>query len=213
MNIMMIDCSPKITESNSGYFLDILSKFIDEKDISKYKLVKNQGYENIINNILNVEILVIAFPIYVDSIPSHLLRFLTFIEEEFKGQLKDIKVYVVANCGFYEGIQNKVALNIMKCWCKTMNLNWGQGIGIGSGEMMGGLKNIPIDKGPNKSLGNALKILANNINSNESGEDIYTNPTGFPRLAFKLAANRTWVINAKRNGVTKKELDKCMVKQ
>ena len=212
MKIMMIDCSPKVSESNSSYFLDALSKFINEKDIIKYKLVKNQGYENIINNILNIDKLIIALPLYVDSIPSHLLRLLTFIEDEFKGILKNIKVYVMINCGFYEGIQNRIALQIMKCWCKRLDIEWGQGIGIGSGEMIGGLKNVPIDKGPNKSLGNALKTLANNINSNSSGDDIFTNPSGFPRFAFKISANIFWAREAKRNGLKKKELNRCVIK-
>ena len=109
------------------------------------------------------------------------------LEENFKDNLKGVNVYVIANCGFYEGKQNKIALNIMKCWCKKMNIKLAQGIGIGAGEMMGGLRNVPMGKGPNTNLGLALDNLAKNINENKSGDDIFTTPSMFPRFAFRLA--------------------------
>ena len=197
MKIMMIDGSPKVSKSNSEYFLNILSDFIESKDIVKYKLSKK----------------VFAFPLYVDSLPSHVLEFLIMLEENFKDNLKGVNVYVIANCGFYEGKQNKIALNIMKCWCKKMNIKWAQGIGIGAGEMMGGLRNVPMGKGPNTNLGLALDNLAKNINENKSGDDIFTTPSMFPRFAFRLAANRFWISKANRNGLKKRDLNKCIVKQ
>ena len=48
MKIMMIDGSPKVSKSNSEYFLNILSDFIESKDIVKYKLSKKVDYEDII---------------------------------------------------------------------------------------------------------------------------------------------------------------------
>ena len=33
------------------------------------------------------------------------------------------------------------------------------------------------------------------------------------RFAFKLAANRFWIIKANRNGLKKRDLNKCIVKQ
>ena len=213
MKIMMIDGSPKVSKSNSEYFLSVLSNFIEGKDIVKYRLSKKLDYEKIISNIKNIDILVLAFPLYVDSLPSHVLEFFSILEENFKEELKDITVYVIANCGFYEGNQNKTALKIMRCWCKKMNLKWGQGIGIGAGEMMGGLSNVPMGKGPNTSLGLALEDLARNINEGSSGEDIFTIPSMFPRFAFRLAANRFWISKASKNGLRKKDLNKCIVKQ
>ena len=56
----------------------------------------------------------------------------------------------------------------MKCWCKKMNIKWAQGIGIGAGEMMGGLRNVPMGNGPNTNLGLALDNLAKNINENKN---------------------------------------------
>ena len=213
MKVMMIDGSPKVSRSNSGYFLSVLSNFIESKDIVKYRLTKKLDYEKIISNIKNIDILVLAFPLYVDSLPSHVLDFLSILEDNFKGKLKDITVYVISNCGFYEGNQNKTALKIMRCWCRKINLKWGQGIGIGAGEMMGGLSNVPMGKGPNTSLGLALKNLARNINERNSGEDVFTIPNMFPRFVFRLVANRFWVSKANKNGLNKKDLNKCIVKQ
>ena len=213
MKIMMIDGSPKVSKSKSEYFLNILSDFIESKDIVKYKLSKKVDYEDIIKEINTIDTLVFAFPLYVDSLPSHVLEFLIMLEENFKDNLKGVNVYVIANCGFYEGKQNKIALNIMKCWCKKMNIKWAQGIGIGAGEMMGGLRNVPMGKGPNTNLGLALDNLAKNINENKSGDDIFTTPSMFPRFAFRLAANRFWISKANRNGLKKRDLNKCIVKQ
>ena len=213
MKIMMIDGSPKVSKSNSEYFLNILSDFIESKDIVKYKLSKKVDYEDIIKEINTIDTLVFAFPLYVDSLPSHVLEFLIMLEENFKDNLKGVNVYVIANCGFYEGKQNKIALNIMKCWCKKMNIKWAQGIGIGAGEMMGGLRNVPMGKGPNTNLGLALDNLAKNINENKSGDDIFTTPSMFPRFAFRLAANRFWISKGNRNGLKKRDLNKCIVKQ
>ena len=209
----MIDGSTKVSKSNSEYFLNILSDFIESKDIVKYKLSKKVDYEDIIKEINTIDTLVFAFPLYVDSLPSHVLEFLIMLEENFKDNLKGVSVYVIANCGFYEGKQNKIALNIMKCWCKKMNIKWAQGIGIGAGEMMGGLRNVPMGKGPNTNLGLALDNLAKNINENKSGDDIFTTPSMFPRFAFRLAANRFWISKANRNGLKKRDLNKCIVKQ
>lgn len=209
----MIDGSPKVSKSNSEYFLNILSDFIESKDIVKYKLSKKVDYEDIIKEINTIDTLVFAFPLYVDSLPSHVLEFLIMLEENFKDNLKGVNVYVIVNCGFYEGKQNKIALNIMKCWCKKMNIKWAQGIGIGAGEMMGGLRNVPMGKGPNTNLGLALDNLAKNINENKSGDDIFTTPSMFPRFAFRLAANRFWISKANRNGLKKRDLNKCIVKQ
>ena len=40
MKIMMIDGSPKVSKSNSEYFLNILSDFIESKDIVNINYLK-----------------------------------------------------------------------------------------------------------------------------------------------------------------------------
>jgi multimeric flavodoxin WrbA len=211
MKIMMINGSPKIKNSNSNYFSDLIKKQLKNTEIIEYSLIKTDNYDQIISDILEIQAIVFAMPLYVDSMPSHVIRFLSYVEENYKSQLSKVKVYMISNCGFYEGKQNHISIKILKCWCKRMEFEWGQGIGIGSGEMMGSLKNMPITQGPNKSLGLAINELANNFLKSVSGDEIFTTPSYFPRVAFRLASNSFWIKGAKMNGLKKKDLNKCII--
>ena len=211
MKIMIINGSPKPKNSNSNYFLDLIKEQLKNIDIIEYSVIKTDNYDQIISDISEIQAIVFALPLYVDSMPSHVIRFLSYVEENYKSQVSKVKVYMISNCGFYEGKQNHISIKILKCWCKRMGFEWGQGIGIGSGEMMGSLKNMPITQGPNKSLGLAINELANNILKNDSGDEIFTTPSYFPRVAFRFASNNFWIKGAKMNGLKKKDLDKCII--
>lgn len=170
MLIGLINGSPKIKNSNSEYLLNELKKLIlDENKIIEFdakKAISTQDYDQI----LNCDALVFAFPIYVDGIPSHLLNTLVELEEYSKlKNTSNTMVYTIANCGFYEGAQNSIAIDMMKNWCKKSNLIWGQGIGTGAGEMIGSIKDVPLGHGPKKNLGKTLDILATNILECKSG--------------------------------------------
>ena len=95
----------------------------------------------------------------------------------------------------------------MKNWCTAVNLNWGQGVGIGAGEMQPSIKNVPLGHGPNKSIGNALQCLADNINNRKSGDDILVSPD-FPRFLWKKFADIFWHKQAKENHLKRKDLYK-----
>jgi len=151
-------------------------------------------------------VLVFAFPIYVDGIPSHLLNCLMQLESFFSAkEEKDIIVYSIANCGFYEGHQAAIAIEMMKNWCIKAGLCWGQGVGVGAGGMLTSIKNVPIGYGPKKSLGAAFEKLAKNILEHSSGEDIFIT-ADFPRTLYKLAAEMGWRKSIKANGMKKKDL-------
>lgn len=208
---MLIGCingSPKAKNSNSQYLLSELKTLISNGneivDFNVKKSISTQDYDKI----LSCDVLVFAFPIYVDGIPSHLLNILVELEE--RGKLKDtsnIVIYTIANCGFYEGSQNSIAIDMMKHWCKKSNFIWGQGVGTGAGEMIGSIKDVPIGHGPKKNLGEMLNILAKNILDCKSGDDLLISPN-FPRFAFRIAGNMFWNSKAKSNGLKKKDLFK-----
>jgi len=154
------------------------------------------------------DILVFAFPLYVDGIPSHLLSCLCQIEEATKNTKdKSVTVYALVNSGFFEGHHNKLALEMMKNWCIKADLKWGQGIGIGGGGALTGLSNVPLGKGPKSSLGIALKSLVDNISTKSQADNIFVS-MNFPRIMYKLIGEFGWRQEIKKNGFKVKDLSR-----
>lgn len=205
MKISVINGSPKLGESTSGLIIKYLIPLIHENEINIYNIKKMNSSKMQFGDIDNSEVLIFVFPLYVDSIPSHLLRFLIELEKRRLSN-KKIMVYCIINNGFFEGKQNYIALEQMKNWCKALDLTWGQGIGIGAGEMLPFVADIPIGYGPNKNIGNALDELASNIAALESGKDLFVSPN-WVRFLWKIQASLfVWYPRAKKNGVKRKNL-------
>ncbi len=215
LKIALINASPKAKDSASGYLLEELKPLLKDSIISEYSLRTFQLKE--LEALLQQDAVVFAFPIYVDGIPAHLLRCLSQWEELARGGKPGLRVYAIVNCGFYEGHQNKNALQILKNWCIKAGLTWGQGVGIGCGGMIASIRGIPHGQGPKRNISVALEALAGNIlaggSSNEAGTlstasalpELYAQP-GFPRVMYKLAGEWGWRKTAKANGLKKKDL-------
>jgi hypothetical protein len=72
----------------------------------------------------------------VDSIPSHVLRFLHEAEQFCKTNACHFKLYVISNSGFVAGYNNETHLDQYKCWCERSGIVYGGGLGIGGGVML-----------------------------------------------------------------------------
>lgn len=208
MKIAFISGSPKVKDSASDYILQELRVFLqgESNSISEWRLRKPQLSTEEMKQLPECDAIVLAFPLYVDGIPSHLLNCLIQLENYLPTvKEKDICVYCLVNCGFYEGHQNKIALEMMENWCLRAGVKWGQGIGIGAGGMLTATKNVPIGYGPKKNLGKALKQLADNISKCASEENMYIT-ANFPRILYKFSAEMGWKQMVKANGLKLKDL-------
>jgi multimeric flavodoxin WrbA len=146
--------------------------------------------------------LVFVFPLYVDGIPSHLLRFLDESLHDIAEAASGATVYAVVNNGFFEGRQNAVALEIMRNFAARAGLRWGLGLGVGAGGM---IHAAPVGRGPLRNLGKALDALASEILANQTGEDRVCEPN-FPRALYKALAHAGWRKSARKNGLKTKSL-------
>lgn len=205
MKISIINGSPKASKSISQLLIEYLIPFIGGNETAIYNVCKMELSEMQFSQIQNTDVLVFAFPLYIDSINSRLLRFLAELEN--RGFRKNnIAVYCMINNGFYEGRQNRTAAEIMKNWCRAAGLTYGQTLGIGAGEMLPFLKNIPLGQGSNKNIGAALQELSRNIVSLHPGEDLFISPN-VPRFLWKIASSYGfWYPKAKKNGLNRKRL-------
>ena len=152
--------------------------------------------------------ILIAFPLYVDGIPSNLLREL--IEHE-QGLPPGTRVYALVNNGFYEGEQNATAISMIRNWCARAKLAWGQGVGVGAGEI---LKREAImamaavvARGSLKRYNGALDALAANILAGKGGGDVCTRP-GLSRAMYIRGGNISMRAAAKANGLSDGEIER-----
>ena len=206
MKITIINGSPKTVKSNSEILGNYLFPLLKENNIKKYYSIYFQLNDKTKNEIYNSDVLIFIFPLYVDGIPSNLLKLLVKFEKESVVR-PETKIYCIVNNGFYEGKQNFLALLHMKNWCKKVNAKWGQGIGIGSGELLPYLKKFKLGQGPLKNLEKILNKLSRNILTLNSDKNIYINPN-WPKILYFIQGSFSWILKARKNNLKIRELFK-----
>ena len=206
MKIIIINGSPKTLKSNSEILGNYLFPLLKENNIKKYYSIYFQLNDKTKNEIYNSDVLIFIFPLYVDGIPSNLLKLLVKFEKENVVRPKT-KIYCIVNNGFYEGKQNFLALLHMKNWCKKVNAKWGQGIGIGSGELLPYLKKFKLGQGPLKNLEKILNRFSRNILTLNSDKNIYINPN-WPKSLYFIQGSISWILKARKNNLKIQELFK-----
>jgi len=206
MNIGLINGSPKAKGNSSSEVLldDLNSLFQIDITVQKFHFNKPMITDQVIENLRHCQAWVFAFPLYVDGIPSHLLSCLKQLEQaDFKG--KDIRVYVIINCGFHEARQNRHAMAMMEIWCEKTGLKWGMGIGLGGGGSLTQMRNVPLGKGPKTALGKSLAVLSEAI-LNKEKKDAHYISINLPRFVYKFSADIGWNKLIKANGGKVKDL-------
>ena len=94
MKTVFIDGSPKKNFSASHYFLKLQSVFVKGETVF-LKLRNKSNHEKILEQIANAEAVVFSMPLYVDGLPSHILKFFQDIEFFFKKQSISFKKYII----------------------------------------------------------------------------------------------------------------------
>lgn len=135
MKTVFINCSPKKRFAASSYFLALQRLFIGGKKVSE-TLRTPADHTRILEQLTDTDAVVFCLPLYVDGIPSHVLRFLLVMETCCLQNDLHFSVYCIANNGFIEGKQNEPLMQSFEHFCRHACLSWGGGIGIGGGVML-----------------------------------------------------------------------------
>ncbi len=135
MKTVFINCSPKKRFCASAYFLFLQRLFVRGEKITK-KLRTPADHANILEELKDAQAVVFCLPLYVDGIPSHVLRFMTEMEKYCKDNSLTLHLYCIANNGFIEGKQNEPLMQSFEHFCSRAGLSWGGGVGIGGGVML-----------------------------------------------------------------------------
>ncbi len=135
MKTVLINCSPKKRFCASSYFLFLQRCFLSGTKVTE-KLRTPGDHERILEQLKNADAVIFGVPLYVDGIPSHVLRFLEKMEAFCRENHLDLHVYCIANNGFIEGKQNEPLMQCFENFCARAGLSWGGGVGIGGGVML-----------------------------------------------------------------------------
>ncbi len=135
MRTILINCSPKKRFCASAYFLSLQRLFVKGEKV-KETLRTKADHERILHQLEKADSVVFCLPLYVDGIPSHVLRFLEEMEAFCKKNDLHPNIFCIANNGFIEGRQNEPLMQVLEHFCIRSGLQWGGGVGIGGGVML-----------------------------------------------------------------------------
>ena len=135
MKTVFINCSPKKRFCASAYFLSLQRLFTGGKKVTE-KLRTPADHDRILQQLREADAVVFCLPLYVDGVPSHVLRFMEEMESFCRQNPLRLNVYCIANNGFIEGRQNEPLMQVFEHFCARAGFNWGGGVGIGGGVML-----------------------------------------------------------------------------
>ncbi len=204
--VALLNASMRSFDGNSATLLELLKTKISRE----VEIVKLSEHLSEINGLLkyleDYETIVLGMPLYVDGLPSQLIRLLEEFERFYMAKSK--KIYVLANMGLYESEQLINQFAQVQSWCRQMGFSYMGGIGVGAGEMVGVLLrgNSGITKPLLSRITKAIEKLAAAIDHNEKIDDVFTGVNLVPRFLYMAIANSGWKRMAKANGLKEKDL-------
>lgn len=149
--LLFLSGSPKGTKGTSYAFLEYLNTKLAEhnltgKIVMLHRLLReSEELDEVLASIDEMEYIIISAPLYVDTLPAHVLEAISQIANYRKaGTYKRSPKFIgIVNSGFPEAHQNDLALNILKRFAVEVGFEWMGGIPFGGGAMIGG---TPLDK-------------------------------------------------------------------
>ena len=153
------------------------------------------------------DILILAFPLFIDCLPAPVVLALEKIAEHRKTDpaARRSRVVAIVNNGFPDSSQNSTAVAICRQFAKETGLDWAGGLMLGGGAMINGapLEKAPMVKNVKKALEYAADDLLKGRAVSEAAVELMAKPI-MPKWLYTMFANMGWKSMAKKYGAQKK---------
>ena len=221
--VLLLVGSPKRKRSTSfalgNHLLSRLREhgFETEIRITSAPLKPDTSGESLLDFIHQADIVILAFPLYVDSLPYPVIRILEDIAEYRRknAPLKDQRLLAIVNCGFPEAHQNHTALAICRQFAMETGFQWAGGLGLGGGGIINGTP-LPRMKGVTRWVIKSLNMTADALASGKpmppEAVSLMAKPM-IPNRMYLFFAGRSWRRTARKHGVLKNLDDRPYLKQ
>jgi hypothetical protein len=204
--------SPRTKKSTSaslgGYLFEQLSsRGIETQTIQIYTSLNSQPrMDAMYQAIDNTDLVVLAFPLYVDSLPAPVTAALEKIAAHRKENQKPLRFAAIANCGFPGADHNNTALAICSEFARENRLDWMGGLSLGAGE--GLVHGTPLHELDGRAIPikSALDMAANALAGGnpipQTSRELLAKPI-IPNWMYTLNGRFGWRQAAKQFGAQK----------
>ena len=205
--------SPRTRKSSSaslgGYLFDQLKgRGVETQTIQIYtSLYSRERMQTMYEAIDNADLLVLAFPLYVDSLPAPVIDALERIAAHRKINTTPIRFAAIANCGFPGADHNNTALAICSEFARQNGFSWMGSLALGAGE--GIVHGIPLNEMDGRAiplkqaLDQSAEALANGQSIPQSARDLFAKPV-IPNWMYTFMSGFGWRGQAKQYGMQNK---------
>lgn len=109
--------------------------------LSIHRMINSEARQrDLVAKINAADVVVLAFPLFVDSLPFILVKTLEMVAASRIGNPgpKAQTLMAMVNCGFPEAHQNDLAIAMCRRFAKESGFQWAGGTGLGGGETING---------------------------------------------------------------------------
>ena len=227
-NALLIVGSPKIKRRSTSailgeYLLEImnLAGWKTEVLTLKRSIVREKGQIELCSASDRSDLIILAFPLYIDSLPYLVTKALEVIARHKKiSRVKKLqRIFTIINNGFPEFHQNALALAICRCFSDQCGISWAGSLSMGAGEALGGGQELTQPKRSGPPVKHVLKaldeageelskgnVVSFNTQSLISKTPIPIVPFGMWRWIFTNLGRQWWKQQAIENRVNKEEM-------
>lgn len=182
--ILFLDGGAETGEKSVAYLEKVKEHISDNMSDVEIKNVRidddeHLAWEQICRYLEDAGAIVLAAPVFMDSVPAAVLSFLERVEKAvIEGESIGGYFYAILYTDLYEGEQTGIAMGVLRNFCIHANIRWGRGLGIG-GSCLQNVKNLkPICE------------QALYIEEGLQGTDVYISPQELSRGNYIRKINR-----------------------
>jgi hypothetical protein len=166
-----------------------------------------QRRQELLTAVDQADLLILAFPLYVDCLPYLVTDALELIAAHRQSQAapRAIRFVAIANCGFPEAQHNATALAICCEFARVAQFDWAGGLALGQGGAVGGgalTKRRSMTRNITAALDLAADALAQEQPIPQSAVDLMAKPL-MPAMVYRLMGNLGWLLEARKQRVVR----------
>ncbi len=171
-------------------------------------LKEREGKEGLLASIDEADVLILAFPLYVDSLPAAVIRLMEIMGA--RKRAKEQTLAAIVNCGFPETSHNDTAVAIVREFARQAGFNWAGAIAFGQGGVVAAR---PLNEhgGPTQVISKALALAAQALRESrqipEEARELLRKPF-IPKTLYVRVGDIGWKLEARKNKAQKKLYDK-----